>query len=112
MSVIALPRLDRGIDRSRACPTSALNCRNRKHPISMRSSNHRTAFEAPSQGWRLLDAPLEAGHDTPSIHLILRVLSGDDALNHPAAGVRQAEIAALIVERQLLVVDAQQIKHR
>src|SRR6266478_8902374 len=68
MSVIAR------LDRSRACPTSALNCRNRKHPISMRSSNPGAAYEAPYQSWWLLDAPLEAGHDTHFDSLILRTL--------------------------------------
>src|SRR6266478_8589048 len=67
MSVIAR------LDRSRACPTSALNCRNRKHPISMRSSNPGAAFEIRSQSWWLLDAPLEAGHDTHSIPLFSAV---------------------------------------
>src|SRR6266436_8039109 len=77
MSVIAR------LDRSRACPTSALNCRNRKHPISMRSSNPGAAFEIRYQSWWLLDAPLEAGHDTHSIRLFSAVsLIGQHHLLH------------------------------
>src|SRR5260370_36252531 len=38
-----------GLTRRRACPTSALNCRNRKHPISMQSTIH---------GRWLLDRPV------------------------------------------------------
>src|SRR6266481_6459416 len=48
--MVSLP----GLTRSRACPTSALNCRNRKHPISMQSSIH---------GRRLLDRPVKPGDD-------------------------------------------------
>src|SRR5260370_18338790 len=44
-----------GLARSRACPTSALNCRNRKHPISRQSS---------TPGRRLLDRPVKPGDDT------------------------------------------------
>src|SRR5215468_6015680 len=44
-----------GLTRSRACPTSALNCRHRKHPISMQSS-------IPSR-W-LLDRPVKPGDDS------------------------------------------------
>src|SRR5215468_5518611 len=36
-------------------------------PLTGRSSNHRAALETPDQSWWLLDAPLEAGHDTLSI---------------------------------------------
>src|SRR5215831_11549684 len=37
--------------------------------LTGRSSNHRSAVERQHQDWRLLDAPLEAGHGTRPIHL-------------------------------------------
>ncbi len=39
------------------------------------------------------------------------VLLGDDALDHVALDVRQAEVAALVVVGQGLVVDAHQVEH-
>src|SRR5260370_14903280 len=51
-----------GLTRSRACPTSALNCRNRKHPISMQSSIHgRWLLDRP------VNPPIKSGEGDDSV---------------------------------------------
>src|SRR6266436_1941018 len=55
---LTLPVSLPGLTRSRACPTSALNRRNRKHPISMQSS---------IPGLWLLDRPVKPGDDSTEV---------------------------------------------
>src|SRR6266446_8953272 len=46
--------------------------------LTGRSSNHRSCFfKTQYQSWWLLDVPLEAGHDTHSIHLFSALSSPD-----------------------------------
>src|SRR5262252_717306 len=66
--------------------------------LTGRSSNHRATFETLSQSWWLLDAPLEAGHDTHSIQLFSAAsLAGLIQAHHLKGGA--AEWAVGIVQR-------------